>query len=113
MPNCLSQENIQIYSRPFFDRRRSFRFDRKNVIKNEKLSFAPKSMRDKKKMFVNKIVRLKNIYKLTIDYFFTGVKYFILFIQNNFIRNKNSIFPTKYTRYGKNVKKQNCFFQNI
>ena len=34
-----------------------------------------------------------------------------LFHQKNFLKIKNSISPVKYTRYGKNVKKENCFCQ--
>ena len=32
-------------------------------------------------------------------------------MKNAFIKIKNSILPPKYTRYGKNVKKQNYLFQ--
>ena len=38
------------------------------------------------------------------DYFFIGIISFYLFIENVFIKIKNSIFPPKYTRYGKNVR---------
>ena len=38
--NGSSQEDIQIYLRTLFDRTRSFRFNCKNVIKNEKFYFA-------------------------------------------------------------------------
>ena len=61
-------------------------------------------------MFVNKIINLKKIYKFTVEDFFMGVLTFLLFIKNFFIKIKNSIFPPKYTRYEKNVMKQNCSF---
>ena len=61
-------------------------------------------------MLRNKIVYFKNIYKFTIDYFLIIVIYFLLPIKNAFIKIKSTIFPPKYTRYGKNVKKQNCSF---
>ena len=32
-------------------------------------------------------------------------------IKNVFLKIKKSIFPPKYTEYGKNVMKQNCLFQ--
>ena len=57
-----------------------------------------------------KIVRFKKIYK-SASSAFIRVIHFHLFIKNVFIRTKNSIFLSKYTRYGKNVKKQNCLFQ--
>ena len=64
-----------------------------------------------KKMLEKTIVHLKKIYKLAPDYFFTSLIFFHLFIENVFIKIKNSIFPPKYTRYGKNVRIQNCLFQ--
>ena len=35
----------------------------------------------------------------------------VLSIKNVFVKIKNSIFPPKYTIYGRNVEKQNSFFQ--
>ena len=67
-------------------------------------------MRDAKKMLENKIVNFKKIHKFVVDYFFIGVSFF-LFIKNVFIKIINLIFPTKYTRCGKNVQERNCLFQ--
>ena len=69
-----------------------------------------KSMRDTKKMFENKIVRLNKIYKITFNYFFIRVIPFHLFIKNVFMKIKNSIFPPKYMTYRRNVRKQNYLF---
>ena len=63
------------------------------------------------KMLENKIVRLKNIYKFYISYFFIGVISYLLFIKKDFTNIKNSIFLTKYKIYGKNVKKENYLSQ--
>ena len=46
--------------------------------------------------------------QISTEIFFTGVTFFLLFIKNASIKIKNSIFPSKYTRYGKNDRKQNC-----
>ena len=35
----------------------------------------------------------------------------VLSVKNGFLKIKNSIFQSKYTRYGKNFKKQNCVFK--
>ena len=44
-------------------------------------------------------------------HFFIRVISFNLLIKNVFMKINNSIFPPKYTRYGKNYKKQDCLFQ--
>ena len=67
-------------------------------------------MRDTQKTLRNKIVRFKKIYKLALDYFLIRVISFYLFIKNVFMKIKNSIFPPKYTKYRKNVKKPNSLF---
>ena len=43
--------------------------------------------------------------------FFLGIIYFLLSTKKVFLKINNLIFPPKYTKYGKNVGKQNCLFQ--
>ena len=62
--NCSSQEDIQIYCRPFFDQTFSFRFNHKKRYQKWKIPFCTKSMPDTKKTFVQK---KKNILKI-IDF---------------------------------------------
>ena len=79
----------------------------KNVIKNKSMWFL-------KKLYYTiqyKFVSFENIYKFSVDCFFIGVIYFLLFIKNVFINIKNSIFPPKYARYENVVKKQNYLSQ--
>ena len=57
-------------------------------------------------MLRNNIVSLKKINEFASGYFFTGVIYFLSFIKNVLIKLKISNLPPKYTRHGKNVKKQ-------
>ena len=64
-----------------------------------------------KKMLRTKIIRFRNFYNFTVDYFFIGVISFLLLNKNDFIKIKNSIFSPKCKRCGKNVKEQNCLFQ--
>ena len=78
--NCSSQENKKIYFSPFFDRQCGFCFNRIKRYQKWKISFLIKSVRDAKKLLGNKIVRFKNIYKFTNDYFFIGVITFLLSI---------------------------------
>ena len=59
-------------------------------------------------MFEKKIVSFRKICDSAPDYFFIRVIFFHLFIKNVFKKMRISIFPPKYTRYGKNVRKQNC-----
>ena len=68
-------------------------------------------MRDTKKILENKNVCFKNIYKLDCHYFSIRVISFLLFIKNVFLTIKNSIFPPKYTKYGKSIKKENYLFE--
>ena len=75
-----------------------------NVIKNK--NWFMKNCRKFEKniedeMSRNKIVRFIKIYYLVSDYFS---------IKNIFMKIINSIFPLKYKRCGKNVKKPNCLF---
>ena len=58
-------------------------------------------MEDTKKFKKDKIIRFKRIYEFFADYFFIGGISFLLFNKNVFTKIKNSIFPPKYTRYGK------------
>ena len=109
--NCWFQDDIQIHFEPFFDLTRSFHFNRKKRYQKWKIPFCTKSMWDTKKMIGNKIIRFRKIYKFSIDYFYIGVVYFLIFNKNFFIKIKNSIFPPKYTRYGKTVRKEICLFQ--
>ena len=63
-----------------------------------------------KKILRSKIRRFQKIY-FAFDFSFIEAISFLLFIENVFIKIKNSIFPQMYTRYEKNVEKQNCLFQ--
>ena len=72
------------------------------------MQFSRLNIRDTKKMLRNNIVRLEKISEFASGYFFTGVISFLSFIKNVLIKIKNSNFPPKYTRHGKNVKKQHC-----
>ena len=62
------------------------------------------------KMLRNEILYFKEIYKFSGDFFY-GSYIFCLLKKNVFVKIKTSIFLPKYTRYGKNVKKQNSLFQ--
>ena len=68
-------------------------------------------MPDTMKILGKKSFRFNKIYKLACDYFSITVISFDLFIRNVFMIIKNPIFPPKYTRYGKNIVKQNCLSQ--
>ena len=108
--NSLFERNLQIPWWPFLNRSYIF-FLKRKCYQKWKILFFTQSMRDTKKISRSKIVRWKNIYRLVSDYFFIIVIYFYLFIKTFIMKIKNSIFPPKYTRYGKNVRKQNCLFQ--
>ena len=68
-------------------------------------------MRDTALMIRNKILYFKEIYKFLSDYFFIRDISFRLFIKKVFMKILISIFSTEYTKYEKNVRKQNCLFQ--
>ena len=87
--NCSSQEEMQISRRALFDWTSSFRFNCKKRFQKWNFWFCTKSMQDKKKMSVKKIVHLKKFSKLASDYFSTRVISFQLFIKKVFIRIKN------------------------
>ena len=82
----------------------------KNVFKNEKFHFVPNPCGMRKKCLKTKLFDLKRSTNLVLTIFSLETS-FLLFIKNIFIKIKNSIFPPKYTGYGKNVKKQNSLFQ--
>ena len=62
-------------------------------------------------MLTSKILYFKEIYKFATGHFFIEVTSFHLFIKNVFMKMKNSIYLTKYTRYGKNFNEKNSLFQ--
>ena len=64
-----------------------------------------------KKMFRNKIVRFKKMYKFAHRYFFIKVIFFLPSIKNVFLKTKNSIFPPKYTSHAKNVTNKIVYFK--
>ena len=114
--NCSSQEDIKFCSRLFFDRTRSFCIDRRESYLKWKIPFCTKSMRDMKKLLRNKILCFKNIYNYAIrlGYYFIGVVYiYFLSIKNVFLKIKKSIFPPKYTRYGKMLRNKLFYFKDI
>ena len=63
---CSPSEDLLTYFRPFFVLTRSPRLIRKNV-KNGKIPFCTKSMRDTKKMLRKKFVHFKKIYRFAYD----------------------------------------------
>ena len=70
-------------------------------------------MRDTKKMLGDKIVYFKKFHNFGTNHFFIEAISYLFFIKNVFIKIINSIFPPKYTGYGKNIKEQNCLFQKV
>ena len=64
-------------------------------------------------MLINKTVNLKETYKFSMHHFFIGVTTFLLFNKNIFIIIKNSIFPTKYTTYGKMLRNKIVYLKEI
>ena len=77
----------------------------KKIIKNKKFHFAPNRCGIRKNVGEQNSL-LQKICKFALCYYSMWSISFLLFIKNAFIKIKNSIFPPKYTRYGKNVEKK-------
>ena len=66
-----------------------------------------------KKMSGMKVVRFRKINKLAFKHFFINDLSFNLFIKNAFMKIKSSIFPLKYTKYGKMLGNKIVYFKKI
>ena len=109
--NCSSQEDTNIYSGPFFDRIHSFYFKCEKILSKMKNFILHQIHGWYEKESRRKIIRFPKIYKFALGYFFMCFICLLLFTKKALIKIKNSLFPWIYTRYEKNVKKQNCLFQ--
>ena len=63
-----------------------------------------------KKCWGTKLLISKRSTNFLLTIFIIGVIFLLLYIKNDFVEIKNFIFPPKYTRCGKKVKKQNYSF---
>ena len=97
--NCSPQEDVQVYTRLFFDWICSLRFNSKKRYKKLKILICIKSVWDKKNMLEKKIIRFKKFYKLTPAYFFMRIIFFSFILKKRlYVKIANSNFLPKYTR---------------
>ena len=82
----------------------------KRFSENKKFKFPAKIYEKLKKCQESKLFILKRSTNLILTIFFIEIIFFPLFVKNDFMKIKNSIFPPNYMRYGKHVQKKKFFF---